>query len=845
MDYLLRIKKKSNSIYNVLDIFPDTVINFGLDFYDVDNIDKIKVPVSINIDLPMNQNNTNVIEYDPSSSSNNVIPNDPFDFILSLNGSDVLSGDMFIEGYSYNNEVPVISTRVVDKLQEIFKNSNNLTLAEMYNDYDTTQLFDALLGINEGVVNTDPSPDAIVFPYIDFANDINKFNYAARQFMQFGYDKDRVGIVPTFSVREFIDRFFSELNIGVTSKFFQLGTFGSEVSGVDPEYMYMALPIRIRASSRTKVRGFILVEGPYNYYINDYTKDLTTAQTNVREKDFWPDSTGSWNYNNTGSVTKSTLDFGVNSRYNLPNDFANLTRAYFGSSTSYTGRPLGTTRQLPANSFIGVDMPMLRINETNYLAVKDIDKTNSDAQFVVKSILWIDGYPTVSFRMCNSDGSVKVLNIADADVVISSGVNGSYGMEASTQYGFVSIHPNPSFCTLNSQLQFDTSAIGDFAWEQKEYEIVSGSVYSVSIEIELLSGSIRFEKVDTWVTIHGGLATPDTTSFTTVGKESIGKMIYREDLNNIGNLYLGIQGLSGTYNPYYGAEDDVNIYESIRDNDTEIKPSEVIREIMKRFNLSAVYDQNTNSVLLDRLTDIRQPNPTVDIQNKIDDAEGIEVELVYKTAKSLSISGLDSLHFDKYGYDTVILNTGGSDELKFELKSRFFNESLCGSFIDVIVPEGFNQYEIGLTTNDFTPVTDIGITFAYLAAPQYKTNIKRGRFVDRDGFKGVIYDTYDSHVFAGRLLKDRTGSIKLYHFDETDATTDLYDFFTGNDNIIFYNKPTIRFTALFSEDYIYNIKTNYSVVTLPQVYSSDILIKSVNGQLYEGGIYANIEGIIL
>ena len=164
---------------------------------------------------------------------------------------------------------------------------------------------------------------------------------------------------------------------------------------------------------------------------------------------------------------------------------------------------------------------------------------------------------------------------------------------------------------------------------------------------------------------------------------------------------------------------------------------------------------------------------------------------------------------------------------------------------DIVVPEGFDQYEIGLTTNDFTPVTDIGITFGYLDRPNYKTNLKRGKFIDKNEFKGIIYDTYDAHTFDGRFVSTRTSSIKLNHFDNVGNQTDLYDFFVGNDNVVFYGKPKIRFKALFDKDYAYDIKNNYSVVTLPQVHSNGIIIKSVNGELYDGGVYSDIEGIIL
>jgi hypothetical protein len=47
------------------------------------------------------------------------------------------------------------------------------------------------------------------------------------------------------------------------------------------------------------------------------------------------------------------------------------------------------------------------------------------------------------------------------------------------------------------------------------------------------------------------------------------------------------------------------------------------------------------------------------------------------------------------------------------------------------------------------------------------------------------------------------------------------------------------------EDYAYNIKDNYSNITMPYVNSNGIIIKSVKGELFGSGIYSTVEGIIL
>ena len=62
------------------------------------------------------------------------MPFNAFDIILSLDGTDIILGDMYIENYSYNNNTPVIGVRIVDKIQGIFKEANSILLSDMYSD---------------------------------------------------------------------------------------------------------------------------------------------------------------------------------------------------------------------------------------------------------------------------------------------------------------------------------------------------------------------------------------------------------------------------------------------------------------------------------------------------------------------------------------------------------------------------------------------------------------------------------------------------------------------------------------------------------------------------------------
>lgn len=847
MDYKLNVKEKSASTYTEVDLFEDIAIDFNLDFYDVENIDKIKVPVSIDMDLPMTEHNTSVIDYDPTSSQYTTIPASAFDFELYLNGNKVLEGNLYVESYSFNNTIPVVGVRLVDRLQEIFSDANNLTFSTLYNDYNSLSSFSQLFGSFGTSVGQEPTRSDIIFPYLDMCNDVEKFGYAARQFIQFGFDEDKAGLIPAFKVKSFIDRLFTNADSGVISKFFELGNYGTGLANHIPDDMYMVLPTRLEASSRTRTRGFYLVNGPYDLFRDTYTADANFTLSSAREVDAYSSTNQSygWNYAPTPYANPTDTTYGLDYKTNVRNTGTAVDTAYFGSHMTYNARPLATAllggnRVLSSGSYVQFEMPMIQVAENNFAMVKDIYASTSTAKVNIVATLWVDGSPAETFRMHNLDDTIKELNVSDATIVERSTQLSPY--RASTGTAWVSIDPAgdaPNF-SFDWAMRFDDTDIGTFKWEEKDYKIVAGSTYAVSLGFEVLSGQIDVQYVSGWMMGTGNAAIPTGYGTKSVDDDEITKGLIVQDPNHVGELYLAFTA-NGEHNPYF-MDDDVNIY-WMMDNIT-YTPVEVAKEVMKRFNLSAVYDQNTNKVLIDRLTDIRDSNVD-DIQDKLDDANEIKVEVVTELAKSIEVKTSENkLYYDTYGYGKEVLNPAGSQELTFNLKSRVYNKSLCGKETFTEVPQGLNEYEFGFTMNQFSSHKDIGITFGYIDQALYKTRIRRGRFVEKGDYKGLIYDPVMSHTFP-RFVTNKTGAMSLTHYDELEQETDLYTYFKGNDNILYMDKPTVNFKAMFDDDYAFNIKDNYSLVSLPQLNNSTLIIKSVKGKLYDTGIYADVEAIIL
>lgn len=852
MDFRLKVKKKADTTYSVIDLFPDTTIDFSLDFYNVDNIDKLRVPTSVSLSLPLTDNNVSVIDYDPRGTVYTTVPTNAFDFDLEMNGSSVLIGNLYVESYEFNNTIPVLNIRLVDKIQEIFAVAKQKTFSQLYDDLTSTVSFDQFLGSNNETIGTSPIMDDVLFPYVDFCNDTQKFGYASRQFIQFGFDKEKTGFVPAIRVKDFVNRFFTEAGSSVTSRFFELGSYTTSISGNNPDDLYMLMPTSLRAGSRTRTRGFQLVEGPYEYFLNDFTGDANIDITSALERDTFPKQTFGWNYSVSPAANPVDNDYGLSYTTNVPNDGLNIDRAYFGSHMSYTADPISTLLQDLGSGWIAFELPMIKTSGGVYNMVKNITPGTSTAVINFNAVLWKDGSPSDRFRMCNQNGSIKNINVSDATVhEMQTPYSEFWGVFTHQQGHRVKDyinHTDPQNATvLNNQLRFNDGVVGDFIWEQKDVEIDAGSTYAVTIEVEWVSGNIDVQYVNTWqpffnltsMTDDGVI--PGTYATRSISNTDLIKGVFREDTNNPGRLYT-IFTSKDDHNPYF-LDDDVNVYWSFQNLD--LTPFNVMKEVIARFNLSAVYDQNTDSVLIDRLPDVRELNTDDDITEKVDDAAPMQVSVVTKLAKSLAITtNKKGLFFDTYGYGNTDINAAGSDEIKFGLESRFYNTSLCGDETFIEIPEGFNEYEIGFTENQFTKHTETGIVFGYIDTPQYQTNIKRARFVNKNGYKGLIYETLTGHIFP-RFVKDKANSLPLYYFDEQDQPTDLYDFFVANDNIVYYNKSKVKFSALFNDDYVFNIKDNYAEVSMNFIPQGNLIIKSFEGKIYDGGIYGDIEAIIL
>jgi len=197
MDFKLEISTDNTNYYSV-DLFPNSELEYNVDFYDSLEIDKIKLPFSSNIKIPLTTLNkaSNRFNYDPLTSAKEDFPKGDYYFKLTIYGTSntIIEGILNVTSIEYNSGEPYIDVQLNDFVTKYINDLKNVQLYEIYDansgSYGTYyrqnnefNLFFAntVAGGEAGIQGTNPSLRPIIFPYVDFCNDVHgKFGYATR-----------------------------------------------------------------------------------------------------------------------------------------------------------------------------------------------------------------------------------------------------------------------------------------------------------------------------------------------------------------------------------------------------------------------------------------------------------------------------------------------------------------------------------------------------------------------------------------------------------------------------------------------------------------------------------------
>jgi len=174
----------------------------------------------------------------------------------------------------------------------------------------------------------------------------------------------------------------------------------------------------------------------------------------------------------------------------------------------------------------------------------------------------------------------------------------------------------------------------------------------------------------------------------------------------------------------------------------------------------------------------------------------------------------------------------------------------------------FSAAQLGFTENVFTPNKDIGLRFAYLDKPLYKTNMLvpystlEGFYQDSDmkTESQIIFSNESlpvstnisgQHIFNGRLFPYNTAGWNLMFEDLNGDTTQSYiRLFQTSEKILQSQNPKIEFDMVVPTVQLASLDFFLQTLEATRFTQSNILVKSAKGEVFDDYAYLTIEGIL-
>ena len=302
----LEIRRENTSFVEV-DLFPDSQLEYDVDFYDTLDISKIRLPFSSDMKIPMTELNMSQsrFNYNPNTDLKDLFPKDNFYFKITVYGPPLgvdIEGVLTVKSFEYLSNEPYIDINLNDYVSKYISDLKDSTIAEVYERYASSWATDTyaqdrtmntffdlpVFNGEAGELNVNPAERPIIFPYIDFCNDVDgKFGYGARQFTEYGVGMDRAGIVPVFSVKNFLTAIgdwltYNGFNTRVDSKLFGLN-YTSAITDLQPDKLQMLIPCKLEADKDVNTREFHLNQAPFWVGTNENMSGINNSLSNRKQ----------------------------------------------------------------------------------------------------------------------------------------------------------------------------------------------------------------------------------------------------------------------------------------------------------------------------------------------------------------------------------------------------------------------------------------------------------------------------------------------------------------------------------------------------------------------------------
>lgn len=905
MNYKLEISTDNTTFYSV-DLFPDSELEYSVDFYDNLNVDSVKLPFFTTLKIPLTDLNqtANRFGYNPYTSDKDDFPKGDYFFKLTALGTTntVIRGMLNVTSIEYNSNEPYIDVKLVDFISKFINDLKDVSLSTLYNStnaaykayYNADNTFDTFkdtvaTGGEAGTLNTNPSyTRPIIFPYIDFCGDLDKFGYGARQFTEYGAGMDRTGFVPVFSVKLFLEYLGRYLTDSGFETRVDSALFGLNITEAIPDFeaekLHMLIPSKLEAKQTTNTREFEINQMPYCAGINEdmFTEfkrdDPTVGKLMVTDYYYGAETFG--NYTSLGDVglpVSSQTAYGNHLKRGYypvePGDTNNSDfesviagdRGYFAPHMSFNAAITFDSGSLNATiDDLTLDIPLIQDDKM----VQSIDPSASTMKFNMFLGVYEDGFPIKKIRLEDVNGDPIELDASDATAVqgdsekTDTSQNGNHHFWSDTdKTHFVILSPStPDLQTGYTDALQWTQEITVYIPSGEEILINGESRYSTSYFLEPISGTLsitRTTSVDDHDS-HTKYANTIVTNDTTEGE--LRKTI--TGTNDYDNLNLTFKA-NQDYNLYF--DDDVYNVKSSLENTATLKPFDILLAICKRFNCGLFYefDSVTGENIL-RVDPIKYARSgTENINQYIDDLKSVKLLIGGDKFKNITINNKDFGHFyDKENQDglttgstTQEINPEGISDLVINLKSGILYRSIAGDYLGNQVSQnvnsgGVSSREISFTNNVFTKHQDIGLKFGYVDKPLFSTYIKTPQSLTRVNRPKLetetqrIYPIGVQHVFNGRLFNKNTQNWDLLAEDTSGNTTDYYDFYVDDEKIKHSDSPSIEFDMVVPTSELADLEFLLKEFTASRITSDTIVIKSVDGEVYEDNVYLTVKGIL-
>jgi len=915
MDFKLEISRTNiaNSYYDV-DLFPQQKLEYDLDFYDSLEIDKVKLPFYTKLRIPLTANNksSNIFDFEPTTSTAADFPKDDFYFKISVFGTSTteIGGILNVVSFEYNSAQSYIEVELKDYLSKYLAEVNGLKLGTLYGDttayYRNRHTFADFLNTtaNSGEAGTiGQNPDytrPISFPYVDFCNDVDgKFGYAARQFLEYGPGLKRTGIMPVFSVPRFLEYIGEYLDstafpVRVDSKLFALGQYAANPAFPDfqAEKLHMIVPSQLLAKQDVNRRSFTVRQSPAWAGTNKNLESCTNLDNTIKEihTHWWGamETAGNYGTDGEGNPLYALQEWGADKRMGFyPYDFINGLdedgiRGFFCPKVSFNASlSLSATSPVTIN---GLEYEIPVIQEDKMIESILFQDADSDMSWTVNIGIYEDGTMVKKIPLQDVSGNDIVLNISNItnalegysnknDISVSNIGDFDYfkcGDPLSNQIPTL-LGPNVPFF---DRLTFEP--LTAYFPSDIEMAVNGGSQYSINYFLEPLDGSLKISYVDSYnkltspiVYYQGANIAVDVFEVYDI-KKAITRIGSPDGSGDYALLNVKFQSNADTF--IYKTDDEFSIEDSVNQT-SPLTVSEILPAVLKRFDCGLFYefDNGFNVLRVDPLSVVRTGNQN--INSLVDDLKSVKITNGGDKVKTLEVNNKDyNLYFDDLNNDDITigstiqeLNSEGIVELKIDLKSSIYYRSVCGeespSYDDTTNYDAFSQRELGFTENIFTQNKDVGLRFAYLDKPLYKTNMLvpyatlKGFYQDSDmKTESQIIFSNDSlplstnisgqHIFNGRLFHYNTAGWNLM-FEDEGATTDSYDeIFADSEKILQSENPRIEFDMVVPTSNLASLDFFLQTLSATRFTPNGILVKSASGEVYDDYAYITIEGIL-